>query len=206
MPKFDLPKFTGKYKDWVPFYDQFISAVDRNDSISDIQKLNYLKAFSQDEAAEILSHLPLAASNYRIGLKLLEDQYSNKRLILKSHMDAILQAPPLRIESSEGLRSIQLNLDERLMAMEAMSINTKVNCFFWVHIVSEKLDPESRRQWELDSAGDDIRKIDDSRKFIIRRARALEASEKINYIRHEVKNNSRRRHTSNKRSRVIPQH
>ena len=144
MPKFDLPKFTGKYKDWVPFYDQFISAVDRNDSISDIQKLHYLKASLQDEAAVILSHLPLTASNYRIGLKLLEDQYSNKRLILKSYMDAILQAPPLRIESSEGLRRLQLTLDENLMAMEAMSINTKVNWFFWVRIVSEKLDPESR--------------------------------------------------------------
>ena len=190
----------------MPFYDLFISAVDRNDSISDIQKLNYLKASFQDEAAVILSHSPLTASNYRIGLKLLEDQHSNNWLILKSHMDAILEAPPLRIESSEGLRRLQLTLDENLMAMEAMSINNKVNCFFWVHIVSEKLDPESRRQWELDSAGDDIRKIDDLRKFIIKRARALEASEKKNYIRDEVKNNSRRRHTSNKRSRVITQH
>ena len=40
------------------------------------------------------------------------------------------------------------------------------------------MDPKSRRQWELDSAGDDIRKFDDLRKFIIKRARALEASEK----------------------------
>ena len=77
-PKFKLPKFTGKYKDWVPFYDQFIFAVDRNDSISDIQKLNYLKASLQDEAAVVLSHSPLTASNYRIGLKLLKDQYSKK--------------------------------------------------------------------------------------------------------------------------------
>ena len=99
MPKIDLPKFTGKYKDWVPFYDQLKSAVDKNDSISsDVQKLNYLEASLQGEAAEILSHLPLTNSNYRIGLKLLEDQYSNKRLKLKSHMDAILQAPPLCIE------------------------------------------------------------------------------------------------------------
>ena len=45
-------------------------------------------------------------------------------------MDAILQAPPLRIESSEGLQRLQLSLDENLMAMEAMSINIKVNCFF----------------------------------------------------------------------------
>ena len=61
-------------------------------------------------------------------------------------MDAILQAPPLRFESSEGLRRLQLTLDENSMAMEAMSINTKANCFVWVHIVSEKLYPESRRQ------------------------------------------------------------
>ena len=97
-------------------------------------------------------------------------------------MDAILQAPPLRIESSEGLRRLEQILDENLLAMEAMSINIKVNCFFWVHIVSEKLDPEIRREWELDSAGDDIRKIDDLPKFIIRRGRALETSEKIKLL------------------------
>ena len=56
--KFHLPKFTGKYKDWVPFYDQFLSAVDRDDSISDIQKLNYLEASLRDEAAVILRTYP----------------------------------------------------------------------------------------------------------------------------------------------------
>ena len=92
MPEFDLPKFSGKYKDWIPFHDQFTSAVDRSTAISDIEKLNYLKACLKDEAASLLAHLPLTASNYRVGLKLLEDQYSNKRLILKAHLDAILQA------------------------------------------------------------------------------------------------------------------
>ena len=120
--------------------------MDRNDSISDISKLNYLKASLQDEAAVISSHLPLTASNYRNGLKLLEDQYSSKQLILKSHMNAIRQSPHLRNESSEDLWRSQLTLNENYMAMEAMSINTKVNCSFWVHLVSEKLDPESRRQ------------------------------------------------------------
>ena len=81
----------------------------------------------QGEAAVNLSHLPLTVSNYRQGLKFLEDRYSNKRLILKSHMDAYLQASALCIESSEGLRRLQLTLDENLMAKEAMSNNTKVN-------------------------------------------------------------------------------
>ena len=179
MPKFDIPKFSGRYKDWIPFYDQFIAAVDQNDTIPDIQKLNYLKASLKDEAATLLAHLPLTASNYQVGIKLLENQYSNKRLILKAHMEAIHQAPSLRTESAEGLRRLQLTLDENLMAMEAMKIDTSLNCFYWVHIISEKLDAESRRQWELDSPGDNIRKINELRKFIAKRARALEASDKM---------------------------
>ena len=178
MPKFDIPKFSGRYKDWIPFYDQFIAAVDQNDTKPDIQKLNYLKASLKDEAATLLAHLPLTASNYQVGIKLLENQYSNKRLILKAHMEEIHQAPSLRTESA-GLRRLQLTLDENLMAMEAMKIDTSLNCFYWVHIISEKLDAESRRQWELDSPGDNIRKINELRKFIAKRERALEASDKM---------------------------
>ena len=40
MPKYDLPKFSGQYKDWIPFHDQSKSAVDKNVSIPDFQKLN----------------------------------------------------------------------------------------------------------------------------------------------------------------------
>ena len=109
------------------------------------KKLNYLKACLKDEAAAVLAHLPLTASNYKIGLKLLEDQYSNNRLILKAHLDAILQAPSLRCESAEGILHLQLTLDENLMAVAAMKIDTKAKCYIWVHILSEKLDTESRR-------------------------------------------------------------
>ena len=44
FPKFDLPKFGGKYKDWTPFDDCFIAAVDTNHTLTDVQKLSYLKA------------------------------------------------------------------------------------------------------------------------------------------------------------------
>ena len=141
--------------------------------------LNYLKASLKDEAATLLAHLPLLASNYQVGIKLLENQYSNKRLILKAHMEAIHQAPSLHTESAESLRRLQLTLDENLMAMEAMKIDTSLNCFYWVHIIYEKLDAESRRQWELDSPGDNVRKINELREFIAKRARALEASDKM---------------------------
>ena len=45
-------------------------------------------------------------------------------------MDAILQAPSLRFESSEGLLKLQPTLDENLMTMEAMGINIEQSQFF----------------------------------------------------------------------------
>ena len=62
MPKFDLPKFKGEYKKWVPFNEQ-LASVDNNPSIPAIQKFNYLKAALTDEALQLVAHLPLSNSN-----------------------------------------------------------------------------------------------------------------------------------------------
>ena len=71
MPKFDLPKFKGHYKDWTPFYEQFMASVDSSTTIADIQKFNYLKAALSGEALQLVSHLPLSNSNFKIALKSL---------------------------------------------------------------------------------------------------------------------------------------
>ena len=70
-------------------------------------------------------------------------------------------------------------LDNNLMVMEAKNIDISLNCSFWVHVICEKLDTESRRRWELDSPGHIIRKINELREFTAKRARALEASDKV---------------------------
>ena len=104
MPKFDFPKFKGHYKDWIPFYEQFMASVYCSTTIADIQKLNYLKAAVSGEALQLVSHLQLSNSNYKIVLKSLMDRYDNERLIVNSHLDAILQLQPLSGESASQLR------------------------------------------------------------------------------------------------------
>ena len=101
MPKFDIPNFSGRYEDWVPLFDQFMSAVDNNNTIPDIEKLKDLKASLKDKAAALLAHFPVIASNCQVGIKLTENQSSNKRLILKAHMEAIHQAPSVRTKFAE---------------------------------------------------------------------------------------------------------
>ena len=176
MPKFDLPKFNGQYKGWTPFYEQFLASVDSNTVIPDIQKFNYLKTSLTGEALQLVSHLPLSNSNYKIALKSLTDRYNNERLIVNSHLDAILQLKPLRSESASESRQLFVSLEENLMAIEALNVNTEASSFIWVRIVSKKLDHESRRQWELDYPAKKLQTLDQLRDFVNKRVQALEAS------------------------------
>ncbi|GFX94043.1 hypothetical protein TNCV_3414051 [Trichonephila clavipes] len=46
LPKYDLPKFAGDFNSWLSFKFLFSSSIDFNESLTDIQKLQYLQMLS----------------------------------------------------------------------------------------------------------------------------------------------------------------
>ena len=111
------------------------------------------------------------------------DRYDNERLTVNSHLDAILQLQPLSGESASQLRQLLVSFEENLMAIEALEVNTKNSDFIWVRILSEKLDQESRRQWELDYPGKKLQTLQQLQDFINKRVQALEASSSVTTTR-----------------------
>ncbi|XP_054720895.1 uncharacterized protein LOC129230517 [Uloborus diversus] len=53
LPEISLPKFNGKYEEWFLFKEQFNSIINSNSSLSDSQKLYYLKSSLIGRAKEI---------------------------------------------------------------------------------------------------------------------------------------------------------
>ena len=51
LPNLNMPTFTGKYSEWMQFYDTFNSLIDSETSLSQTQKFHYLKSSLKDEAA-----------------------------------------------------------------------------------------------------------------------------------------------------------
>ncbi|KAL0849314.1 hypothetical protein ABMA28_013636 [Loxostege sticticalis] len=43
LPKISIPTFSGNYSEWPTFRDLFVSLVDKNSSLDNVQKLHYLK-------------------------------------------------------------------------------------------------------------------------------------------------------------------
>ena len=120
-----------------------------------------------------ICHLPLSNTNYQIALNSLTDGYDNPRLIVKTHIRAIFQLKPLQKESASELRKLIVAFEENLMAIQALKVVTVPCGFFWVDLLSEKLEAESRRQFELDAPEKDLQTLDQLRQLINRRVQVI---------------------------------
>ena len=67
LPQTTIPSFTGDYKAWVTFKDLFSTSVNDNNQLNAVQKFQYLKSFVVDEAASIISGIPLSEANYEVA-------------------------------------------------------------------------------------------------------------------------------------------
>ncbi|XP_054708495.1 uncharacterized protein LOC129218282 [Uloborus diversus] len=79
LPKLSLPNFSGNIIDWLTFKDLFNATVTKNESLSDAQKLQYLKTSLKGDAAKIVNSIPISDSNFKIAYNLLDERYSNTR-------------------------------------------------------------------------------------------------------------------------------
>ncbi|KAK9694405.1 Protein of unknown function (DUF1759) [Popillia japonica] len=95
LPKIELPQFDGDYTSWQQFYDGFLAMIHNNNSLSNVQKLCYLKSQLRGEPANMLSSLKTIDSNYETAFNALCKRYNKKRLIIDNHVRKILMLEPI---------------------------------------------------------------------------------------------------------------
>lgn len=100
LPKLDLPKFSGEYDEWFPFCDAFRSAIHSNPSLSNGQKLQYLRASTTGDAHKIISLFEIIDENYIVAWDLLNDRYDKRRFIVQSHLASLFELPVMKKESA----------------------------------------------------------------------------------------------------------
>lgn len=71
LPQLQVPTFSGEMSKWTAFYDLFTSLIVNNNSLSDVEKLMYLKTALKGEALTLIDSLELTNENFAIGLNIL---------------------------------------------------------------------------------------------------------------------------------------
>ncbi|GFV29821.1 integrase catalytic domain-containing protein [Trichonephila clavipes] len=97
LPKLTLESFSGKDISSFPsFWARFKSAVHENSSLNDVDKFSYLKSVVTSDAELAIRGLTLTSENYAKAMKILENRFGRKELIVDFHMNRLLNLTPVR--------------------------------------------------------------------------------------------------------------
>lgn len=117
LPAASLPKFDGRYENWLSFKNSFLAMIDTQTDLSDVEKLQYLKSALTGNAANKLKILAIEGSNYEKAWELLKRSYEVKRILISRHISLLLNLPAVRV--SKRVRKIsKLDDDKSIRSQE----------------------------------------------------------------------------------------
>ncbi|XP_071042257.1 uncharacterized protein [Parasteatoda tepidariorum] len=179
LPEILLPKFSGKCEEWSTFKLQFNNVITSNNQLTNAQKLHYLNSALIGEAKNLITLDDTFTSLYTA----LEERYENKRLIVESHVKSILDIEKLSHESAKDLRNLIDCVKKNIRALTILEYNRNdLSDIFILNIVLQKLDRETRRQYELNISSNDVPKLDDLFSFLEKRAQILENKKSLREV------------------------
>ncbi|KAG5879086.1 hypothetical protein JTB14_006354 [Gonioctena quinquepunctata] len=79
LPDIHLPKFSGKFKDWLGFGDIYRSLIHDNRRLNNIQKFHHLRGALEGTAAASISNIKYTADNYKVAWTTITNMFDNKK-------------------------------------------------------------------------------------------------------------------------------
>lgn len=177
LPKIVLPKFDGDYLKWKQFSDLFTEMVHKQ-SMSNCQKMWYLKTNLLGEAERLLRHFSLTEENYLTAWKTLQDRYNNQRLLVASLVNKLLSQPSHASDnvSSGAIKGLHDTTQECLMGLQNLGISTENWDPLILHILLKKLDKTTHTLYEQSlTQPRQLQKISEFLSFLETRFQSLEA-------------------------------
>ncbi|XP_015126396.1 uncharacterized protein LOC107047973 [Diachasma alloeum] len=203
LPRMDLPKFSGQYKEWKSFIDRFNMMVG-NKNITPVEKMIRLEGCLVGDAKAIIANLTTTNENYDIAMKKLTNRYENQRLIVTSLFTNLMSMTPMHKKSAKGLREVIDTTTSTLNGLKALHINVEGWDAIINHIMRTAIDPDTREKWEEKlGASTKVPSLKEFMDFLKARANALESVDSNNPINSTtVNSNNHGKSNANKKSTV----
>ena len=94
LQKYTITPFSGDYKDWLRFWNQFTVEVDGS-SISNISKFNYLLELVRGKPKDDILGLPHSEDGYEEAKRILEQTYGKDIKVHKALIKELEELPPI---------------------------------------------------------------------------------------------------------------
>jgi len=71
---------------WTRFWEQFESSIDKDPTLSTVNKHVFLRGYLEGEPKMLVDVIPVTASDYEDTKKILQDRYGDKNRITEDHL------------------------------------------------------------------------------------------------------------------------
>lgn len=174
LPDIKLPNFAGNLDQWLNFHDLFVSLVHSSHELSNIQKFYYLRSSLSGEALKLVQTIAISANNYQVAWNLLLDHYQNPLRLKQSYVDALFEFPSIKRESSTELHSLVEKFEANVKVLAQLGEKTQFWDVLLIRMLSIRLDPTTRRDWEEHSSTLNVITFKELTTFIQRRVTVLQ--------------------------------
>lgn len=178
LPRLDLPTFSGKYEEWLPFNNLFKASVGNKSSLDPVQKLHYLMKSVTDDAYVTIKNLSLTADNYEKAMDLLDKQFNHTRKIAQTYMKKLLDSKPIANENVKDIRNFISNVKDCMISLEDLKLPVKDWSYILLYVLQSKVPHTTYTKWEEElGSSRDIPKLEAFMEFLEKRYRTLEMLE-----------------------------
>lgn len=183
--------------------------VRNQDGLPDARKLQYLKnsCSGDNEANDIVSQYQTIDANFVPAWTSLEERFENSRMIISSYLKVLFDQPIMQTESATSLRLLLRTTQKTLRSLKILGAPTEHWDWMLIHLILVRLDPKTRRYWELIHTSKVMPTFEELVKALENRCNALEVGDSSSYVKVESKpinnNQSDKRKQQQQTSKVL---
>ncbi|XP_038122432.1 uncharacterized protein LOC119771109 [Culex quinquefasciatus] len=175
--KVPIPSFDGSYANWPKFKAIFLDLM-ANSGDSDVVKLYHLEKALVGEAEGSIDAKVLNEGNYKQAWADLAERFDNLRVIVESHLRALLSLKRMTSESHNELRSLINEVTRNVESLRYLKQElTGVSEHMLVFLITNALDQSTRKAWEATQKKGELPKYAPTMEFLKSRAHILENCE-----------------------------
>ncbi|GFX21670.1 uncharacterized protein TNCV_1400841 [Trichonephila clavipes] len=147
LPKINIERFSGDYKDWPSFKDLYVSLMHDNMCLSNIQKFQYLRGLLLSEPTNIIKHIPITETDYNEAWEKLLARYDKKKQIIFSLIKTFMEQPSSNDTNSSNVRNIADTPDKVIRGLKSIDTKAESRDVWLIYILLQKVDPKTRQEW-----------------------------------------------------------
>ena len=123
MPKLEITKFQGTFLDWMRFWNQFETEIDKA-KLTQVAKFSYLKELLVSSVRASIDGLPFTTEGYERAKAILKTRYGKPSEVANAHMQCIIGLSTVHGGHPAKIHDFYEKLTSHIQVLETMG---KVN-------------------------------------------------------------------------------